>query len=137
MYNKKNLLKSLSVSYQKYLEYGSRSTEKLKPIHKYVADTLKKICGETFQLHYMDNNNKEMKVSGKYYDKNIDITVTKNEKPFICIGIKFVISNYKQNSNNYFENMMGETANIQTIRDLPYFQIYFYDIKLHIIPKEK
>lgn len=64
-----------------------------------------------------------MKVKGKYYDKDIDITVTKDNKPVMCIGIKFITSNYKQNTNNYFENMMGETANIQALKNLPYFQL--------------
>lgn len=33
------------------------------------------------------------------------------------------MSNYKQNSNNYFENMLGETANIRSAK-IPYFQIF-------------
>src|SRR5205085_422457 len=37
-------------------------------------------------------------------------------------GIKFIMSNYRQNSNNYFENMLGETANIRT-NNVLYFQI--------------
>src|SRR5947209_19973275 len=32
------------------------------------------------------------------------------------------MSNYRQNSNNYFENMLGETANIRT-NSILYFQI--------------
>ena len=31
--------------------------------------------------------------------------------------------NYSQNSNNYFENMLGETANIR-MNSIPYFQIF-------------
>lgn len=31
--------------------------------------------------------------------------------------------NYSQNSNNYFENMLGETANIRS-NGIPYFQIF-------------
>ena len=31
--------------------------------------------------------------------------------------------NYSQNSNNYFENMLGETANIRS-NSIPYFQIF-------------
>ena len=39
------------------------------------------------------------------------------------IGVKFVMQNYAQNSNNYFENMLGETANIRA-SSTPYFQIF-------------
>ena len=37
--------------------------------------------------------------------------------------MKFVMRNYSQNSNNYFENMLGETANIRS-SGVPYFQIF-------------
>lgn len=33
------------------------------------------------------------------------------------------MQNYSQNSNNYFENMLGETANIRC-NNIPYFQIF-------------
>ncbi len=123
MYIEKDFIKAISQSFKKYIENGSRSTEKLKPIHNFVAQTLQKIFGETYELHFLGDETKEMKVKGKYYDKDIDVTVTKENKPVICLGIKFVTSNYKQNANNYFENMMGETANIQARKDLPYFQL--------------
>ncbi len=123
MYIEKDFIKAISQSFKEYIEHGSRSTEKLKPIHNFVAQTLQKIFGETYEIHFLGDETKEMKVKGKYYDKDIDITVAKDNKPVICLGIKFVTSNYKQNANNYFENMMGETANIQALKDLPYFQL--------------
>ena len=57
------------------------------------------------------------------YDKKVDITITKQNKPIAGFAIKFVMQNYSQNSNNYFENMLGETANIRSNR-IPYFQIF-------------
>lgn len=39
------------------------------------------------------------------------------------LGVKFVMQNYAQNSVNYFENMLGETANIRS-NNIPYFQIF-------------
>jgi len=120
-YNEKNFIKAVEQSFKMYKKYGARSTAKLKPIHKFVADTLTAIFGKAYTLHFIGEDNKEMTVEGKYYPKDIDITVSKNEKPVFCLGIKFVTSNYKQNANNYFENMMGETANIQATQ-LPYAQ---------------
>lgn len=116
------LKKAILKSYSNYINYGPRSTQKLVPIHSYFATILGEIFQGDFTVHYIDSHIKEMKVSGKYYDKDIDITITHKNLPVLCLGIKFVTSNYKQNSNNYFENMMGETANIQAIGDLPYFQ---------------
>ena len=55
----------------------------------------------------------------------MDITILKDNKPISALGFKFVTSNYKQNSNNYFENMLGETANIRR-NDLLYGQILIF-----------
>jgi hypothetical protein len=122
IYNEKDFIKAVEQSFRMYKIHGARSTEKLKPLHKFIAETLSKIFGKGFELHFIGNDNKEMTVTGKYYPKDIDITVSKKEKPVFCLGIKFVTSNYKQNANNYFENMMGETANIQATQ-IPYAQL--------------
>ena len=61
-------------------------------------------------------------------EKAVDIAVCQDNKVLAAVGFKFVMSNYKQNSNNYFENMLGETANIRC-NNIPYFQIL-------VIPKE-
>ncbi|KAK3604965.1 hypothetical protein CHS0354_000629 [Potamilus streckersoni] len=122
MYNENNFLKALSQSFKNYLEHGARSTEKLKLIHLFLAKTLQKVFGKGYEMYYLGENTKELTVEGKYYPKDIDITVTHNEKPVFCLGLKFVTSNYKQNANNYFEGMMGETANIQR-QNIPYSQV--------------
>jgi len=77
MYNEKNFSKAISESFKKYIEFGARSTQKLKPIHDFVAQTLQNIWGREFEIHYLGDNSKEMKVKGKYYDKDVDVTVTK------------------------------------------------------------
>lgn len=51
------------------------------------------------------------------------ITIKRNDKPIAGVAVKFVMSNYSQNSNNYFENMLGETANIRC-SDIAYFQVF-------------
>ena len=124
VYNETRLLEAISLSFQRYKEHGARSNEKLKPLHLHVANLLKEIWSEpNFEAHYLGKDSREMTVEGKYYPKDIDICITDAEKPIFCLGIKFVTSNYKQNANNYFENMMGETANIQALKDLPYAQL--------------
>ena len=123
IYNEKDFLKAIEKSFQAYKEKWARSTAKLKPIHRFVADTLAKIWRNSFEICYLSDDTQEKTVEGKYYPKDIDITVLEGEKPVFCLGIKFVTSNYKQNANNYFENMMGETANIQALGNLPYAQL--------------
>jgi len=120
MFSEKSFIAAVEESFRMYKKHGARSTEKLKPIHRYIAGVMQSIWGRDFEVHYMGNESKEKNVEGKYYPKDIDITITRHDKPVFCLGIKFVTSNYKQNANNYFENMMGETANIQALGDLPY-----------------
>jgi hypothetical protein len=118
-YNEQTFLAAIQNSYIKYKEHGARSTEKLKPLHLFVADTLRQIWGSKAEINYMGNGVKELAVQGKFYPKKIDIAVSIDKKTVFCLGVKFVTSNYKQNANNYFEGMMGETANIQS-NNIPY-----------------
>ena len=122
MYKESEFIKSISESFAKYKKHGARSTQKLIPLHKYVTEMLKSIWGVSYGYFFMGEGTKEAKVEGKYYPKDVDIAVMKDDKAIFCLGIKFITSNYKQNANNYFENMMGETANIQA-NQIPYVHL--------------
>lgn len=78
---------------------------------------------------------KEHKINGRYVDKAVDITITENNQPIAGIAVKYVMSNYSQNSNNYFENMLGETANIRCAK-IPYFQIFIIPDKIPYFDKD-
>ena len=117
-------------SFKKLLETGSRSNEKLKILHGAIANDLKKRLGGSYSIQSLGiGNGKEMKIEGRYIDKAVDITILKKTKPIAGIGVKFVMQNYSQNSNNYFENMLGETANIRCA-NIPYFQIFIIPDKI-------
>jgi len=110
----KLFLKALTETFKAYNTYGARSNKKLIPIHSWIARTIKQRLDNDFEIVSLDNGG-EYKLEGKYYPKNLDITVIKNNKPISTISFKFVTSNYKQNANNYFENLLGETANIRRV----------------------
>lgn len=74
-------------------------------------------------------SDREGDLCGRYIDKKVDITIYKSGKPVAGIAVKFVMQNYAQNSNNYFENMLGETANIRS-NGIPYFQLFIILDKL-------
>jgi len=132
----KGINKALSKSYFNYLKFGERSPEKLKPLHGYIASCLEEELDDNRYLIYAkgyDKNNTEKKCKGKYYDKDVDITVDYKGTEVLGIEVKFVTSNYKQNSNNYFVSMLGETANVKRQglslaqivfirKELPYFK---------------
>lgn len=108
-------LDAVRQSYANYLAHGARSTEKLRPLHQWVADEMKILLGEEYSIQSLrtEGESGEATVSGKYYDKMVDVAISKDDMLLGIISVKFITSNFKQNANNYFEHLMGETANLR------------------------
>ena len=125
MLNNEAFLEVIRQSFKTYLGIDtSRSPAKLKSLHGGIARDLQEIFGGDYTIKAQGyGDDKEEKIEGRYYPKNIDITVSYNGKAVAGYAIKFVMRNYSQNSNNYFDNMLGETANIRS-NSIPYFQIF-------------
>lgn len=119
-----NYLTTIKKSFLKSLETHPRSNEKLKILHGFIASSVQKKLGNEYSIDSLGyGRGKESKINGRYMDKTVDIVIRKSGKVIAGMGVKFVMSNYAQNSVNYFENMLGETANIRT-NSIPYFQIF-------------
>ena len=118
-------IKIIKESFVTYLNVGtSRSTAKLKTLHGHIASDLMEKLGAGFSIQSQGyGDDKEGCIDGRYYPKNVDIAIKYNNKPVAGYAVKFVMRNYSQNSNNYFENMLGETANLRS-NAIPYFQIF-------------
>lgn len=133
MLSNKQFLDKVLTSFKEFINSGtSRSTAKLKPLHGAIAADIAERLGNGYKIYSQGfGEDREKKIDGRYIDKMVDITIedVKAQKPAAGIGIKFVMQNYSQNSNNYFENMLGETANIRTA-NCPYFQIFIILDKL-------
>ncbi len=116
-------LTCITRSFQKFLNTGSRSNQKLKILHGEIAEDLSNKLGKDYSVKSLGfQKGKEAKIEGRYINKQVDITILKDDIPIAGIAIKFVMQNYSQNANNYFEGMLGETVNIRC-KDIPYFQI--------------
>lgn len=138
MLNNKAFLTAISDSFEEFLYSGtSRSTAKLKPLHGAIAKDIADRLGHDYQVFSQGyGNDKEASIEGRYMDKMVDITIKKGDEAVAGIGVKFVMQNYSQNSNNYFENMLGETANIRCANH-PYFQIFIILDKLPYYNRDK
>lgn len=125
--NNSGFLNVAKASFKKYLETGARSNEKLKIFHGAISEDLYNRLNDPFSYHVYSlgfGHGTEKAIQGRYINKWVDITVTNNSgEPIAGIAVKYVMSNYQQNSNNYFENMLGETANIRC-SNIPYFQMF-------------
>lgn len=119
-------LKTIKKSFKAYIDAGtSRSTAKLKSLHGDIAQDVQNILGSEFIIKSQGfNDGKEASIQGRYYAKDVDITVeSRDGKALAGYAVKFIVRNYSQNNINYFENMLGETANIRCNK-IPYFQIF-------------
>ena len=125
MMTNEDFIEVIRESFATYLSVGtSRSTAKLKTLHGHIAKDLESLLGPEFKIKSQGyGDDKEGSIDGRYYPKNVDITIYNKDKAVAGFAIKFVMRNYSQNSNNYFENMLGETANIRS-NSIPYFQIF-------------
>ncbi|MDD5862160.1 MAG: hypothetical protein PUD15_06315 [Prevotella sp.] len=133
-----DFLNAVSKSFDRFLKSGtSRSTAKLKPLHGFIARDIANRLGEGYTIYSQGyGNDRESDIQGRYVDKMVDITIKKGSRAVAGIAVKFVMQNYSQNSNNYFENMLGETANIRANR-CPYFQVFIILDKLPYYNKKK
>ncbi|MBP3221114.1 MAG: hypothetical protein J6M43_03615 [Neisseriaceae bacterium] len=134
-------LNVLKQSFLTYLQTHARSNEKLKVLHGYVAQHIdnkikdKNTDKTVYTVSALGfNSSKEEKIQGRYIEKMVDITIKNNHQPIAGIAVKYVMSNYFQNSNNYFENMLGETANIRSAKQ-KYFQVLIIPEKLPYFDK--
>jgi hypothetical protein len=143
------LEKALQESYNRYLEDGARSTSKLLPLHKSLGATFKALHPTANLISKWGELDGELKSPGAYYPKNVDIaavvgsisssgstfTVESKDQILGLLGIKFVVTNFKQNANNYFENLMGETANIQQL-GIPYSHFIAIPVEIPWLRKD-
>lgn len=132
---------SLAESQKRLLTTDPRSPVKLVPPHQWIKETLKKHLGSEYEYYAYDNDgnspyDKEKKVKGIFYDKDVDITVMKNGQVKGAVSFKFVASNYSQNSNNYFENLIGECLNIQAM-GIPFCHIFVIRDKIPYYTRER
>lgn len=107
-------LKAAGESLDLFYRHGARSNRKLIPQHSCIARFVSTTLDPEYSIKSLGiGDDKEEKITGQYYAKRVDIAVIDGNKLIAAIGLKFVTSNYKQNNVNYFENMLGETANLR------------------------
>jgi hypothetical protein len=117
----KRFIQIINETYNKYFKYGPRSSKKVDYFHSAIKCILEKYFtrknGFDIKLEY---NIRSCNSSGK---KKCDIVILKNNKPYIIFPVKIIMTNYKQNKNNSWENLTGELMHIKWVNP-----------NLHIIP---
>ena len=108
-------------TYAKYFTYGARSSQKVDYFHSEIKKLLESCFteekGYTVKLEY---NIEACNASKK---KKCDIVILKNKIPYTIFPVKVIMTNYKQNKNNSWENLTGELTHIK-----------WCNPNLHIVP---
>lgn len=121
--NEKELLDAIKKSYVAFINHGSRSPKKLHSLHGVISKKVHEVLDNGFEVNSMSyGREKEDKFCGLSYDKRVDISILKNGEQLGAIAVKFATSNYNQNANNYFEQMIGETFNLRG-KSIIYIQV--------------
>lgn len=121
---------------ERYFAQGERSPQKLVPIHSFVNRCVSTLLGSEYNvISYMENDKQhcsEERVKGLFYDKNVDVAIKKGERVVGVVSVKFVMSNYGQNSNNYFESVLGECQNLKLAN--PDLVFWYFFVTFERIP---
>ena len=127
---------ALTNCHKAYLEKGGNSNAKVKNAHMWIKKKLGDVLGNDYTIFSLDNEkskSKEIPIEGSLYTKKVDVAILKEQSPKGVVSFKYVASNYSQNTNNYFENLIGECYNIQSMgipfchvlvmrNNMPYFE---------------
>lgn len=107
----KRFIEIIIETYREYSIHGPRSSKKVDHFHQSIKNMLEPLFtienGFEVRLeHFVTSCNS----SGK---KKCDIVIMKNNMPYIIFPVKIIMSNYKQNKNNSWENLTGELIHIR------------------------
>ena len=117
-------LAAMQESYRMVVRHGTRSTAKTRVLHGWVQDELRRELGDEYDFTGQSPDSaQEAGVAGMYYDKNVDVLIARDGEELGVVSVKFVISNYWQNSVNYLEQQIGETANLRR-RNIVYGNLF-------------
>lgn len=94
-----------------YFKHGPRSSKKVDYFHNATKEILERYftSDKGFDIKLEQNIN----ALNKSKRKKCDIVIFKNKEPYIIFPVKIIMTNYKQNANNYFENLTGELVLIK------------------------
>ena len=95
----------VNCAWSAYVTYGSRSSKKVNIIHDGVSEYINNHTPH----EYVCKTEQTVSCLNGAGKKRCDICVYKNNDLVLIVPVKFVCSNFKQNKNNYLENLVGET----------------------------
>lgn len=124
----KRFIQIINETYYKYFEHGPRSSKKVDYFHAAIKCILEQyFTGDGGFNIILEYDIESCNSSGK---KKCDIVILKNNKPYIIFPVKIIMTNYKQNKNNSWENLTGELIHIKWANEANKDIIYIIPINI-------
>lgn len=106
----KRMLCCIARAYELYMTNGARSSKKVDCFHNHIKCELEKIFKNSKYSVKLEQNVPSTNASNK---KKCDIVVYEMNTPMIVFPVKMIMTNYKQNRNNSWENLTGELTHLK------------------------
>lgn len=111
VFESKEFITKLYETYRLYMENGSRSSKKVDYFHSFIKTKLENVFNDNTKYTIeLEENIPSVTASGF---KKCDVVVFKEKEPYIVFPVKLVMTNYKQNKNNSWENLTGEVMHLK------------------------
>jgi len=92
--SEERFLAAMRESYRMVQACGPRSPEKIKVLHGWVQEELRRELGDAYALTRQSPvSASEASVEGMYYGKNVDVLVSRGGQELGVVSVKFVITN--------------------------------------------
>tara|TARA_Y100000389_G_C17459402_1_gene520552 strand:- start:1258 stop:1917 length:660 start_codon:yes stop_codon:yes gene_type:complete len=92
-----------------YVNCGSRSSKKVQILHNHFKKCIDNLIHlKSLEDVYSCKLEYDVPSVNSKGSKKCDIVILKTGRPYIVFPVKFIMSNYYQNRNNYWENQTGE-----------------------------
>jgi hypothetical protein len=126
MFDEADLIQSIQQSYDFIIENNnSTSPKRLNSLQSFVGNIIRENLREDVVVSFPNLQN----VEGAYYRKKVPIVVSLEGDIKLCIGSKSILNGYGANIINHFQNLLGETANIQA-NGIMYANILFIPTRI-------
>ena len=105
------MLRIINETFNIYFKHGARRANKVNYFHKEIQNILK--------IYFPIANGFEVKLEQKVTScnssgkKQCDIVVFKDNTEYIILPVKIIMTSYKKNKNNFWENLTGEVTHLK------------------------
>lgn len=108
------LLTGISDCFDMYMSNGSRSSKKTDRLNELIKSSIQVVI-DSLQNKHEYSVVFEHNIPSENYSKQkrCDVVVFHNQTPYAVLPLKFIMTSYMKNRNNYYENMTGEVMHLR------------------------